>query len=289
MSRWRVTHIAPTGQRHRLVIHAATKHIGHLTGLAGAGRGAGSFLHPADRWCPTHPNGPPMFAAMLRAMKRTPQPAAGSMEREWQTRPASTRHAYEQNRERIAAILAQTQAIKPNDPADTYLRQQGAWQPDMPAALRFHHALEWWEVDARGLALCRGRFPALVATLQNEVFPHGTHRPAELHTVALQRIYLPRTGQRPPCGHAGIHQDHGHHGRQPRRSGAAGTPGVHCRRADARCCGGRHQRTAQRARTAHARCGRWLTWPRWRTFAGRVALGVCMCWPTTWTTSPCAS
>lgn len=24
MSRWRITHIAPTGQRHRLVIHAAT-------------------------------------------------------------------------------------------------------------------------------------------------------------------------------------------------------------------------------------------------------------------------
>lgn len=132
-----------------------------------------------------------MFAAMLRAMKRPPQPAAGSTEREWQTRPASTRHAYEQNRERIAAILAQTQAIKPNDPADTYLRQQGAWQPAMPAALRFHPALEWWEVDARGLALCRGRFPALVATLQNEVFPHGMHRPAALHTVALQRIYLP--------------------------------------------------------------------------------------------------
>lgn len=110
---------------------------------------------------------------------------------EWQHLPASTRHAYEQNRARIDAILAQTQPIKEGDPADTYLRQQGVWQPTTQGALRFHPALEWWEVDTRGLALCRGRFPALVATLQNEVFPQGLHRPAELHTVALQRIYLP--------------------------------------------------------------------------------------------------
>lgn len=128
---------------------------------------------------------------MLSTFKHPPPAAAGSTEREWQNRPASTRHAYEQNRERIATILAQTQPIKPLDPADTYLRQQGAWQPTTPEALRYHPSLEWWEMDARGTPLCRGRFPALVAALQNEVFPHGMHRPCELHTVALQRIYLP--------------------------------------------------------------------------------------------------
>lgn len=130
---------------------------------------------------------------MLSATQRQQQAGAGSL-REWQNRPASKRHAYEQNRARMATILANTQAVKPNDPADRYLRQQGAWQPSIPDVLRFHPSLEWWEVDARGLALCRGRFPALVAMLQSESFPLGVHRPSELHTVALHRIYLPPQG-----------------------------------------------------------------------------------------------
>lgn len=127
----------------------------------------------------------------LSATKKPAPPFAGSTLREWQDKRASTQHAYDQNHERMKAIEAQTQKVEPNDPADTYLRQQGAWQPTTPAVLRFHPALEWWDVDARGLALCRGRFPALVAKLQNEVFPQGLRRPSELHTVALQRIYLP--------------------------------------------------------------------------------------------------
>lgn len=130
------------------------------------------------------------MSSMLSANKHPTQSAAVSLP-EWQHRPATTRHAYEQNRARIDAILAQTQAIKEGDPADTYLRQQGVRQPTTPGALCFHPALEWWEVDTHGRPLCRGRFPALVALLQTEVFPQGMARPSKLHTVALQRIYLP--------------------------------------------------------------------------------------------------
>ena len=126
----------------------------------------------------------------LSAALRKPKAPTSTM-REWQHLPASTRHAYEQNRERMAAIWVNTQAIKPGDAADRYLRTQGAWHPTMPDVLRFHPSLEWWEVDARGIPLCRGRFPALVAALQSEVFTLGLRQPPELHTVALVRIYLP--------------------------------------------------------------------------------------------------
>lgn len=130
------------------------------------------------------------MSSMLSANKHPTQSAAVSLP-EWQHRPATTRHAYEQNRERMATIVAQTQAIQPNDPAGVYLRQQGARQPNTPDALRFHPALGYWEMDACGKPLYRGRCPALVALLQTEVFPQGMACPSELHTVALQRIYLP--------------------------------------------------------------------------------------------------
>lgn len=103
---------------------------------------------------------------------------------------SAARHAYEQNRARVADIWAQAQPVKSGDPADLYLRRQRLHLRQVPDALRLHPSLELWEVTAKGHALCRGRFPALVAALEKEVFPRGPRHPSEMHTVALQRIYL---------------------------------------------------------------------------------------------------
>lgn len=106
-------------------------------------------------------------------------------------------HAYEQNRQRIAQLWSEAQAITSGDAASRYLVRQGvhgAW----PDTLRLHPALEYWHTDSQGRAACIGTFPALLAALEIDVHPHGLHQPAVRHTVALQRFYLTARGTPAP-------------------------------------------------------------------------------------------
>ena len=114
---------------------------------------------------------------------------------------AGARHAYELNHQRIAGLWAQAQPVVAGDAADLYLRGNGAvplvpgaW----PASLRLHPALDYWQVARNGIAVREGQFPALLVLLQIDVFPHGVHRPAVQHAVALQRIYLTADGALAP-------------------------------------------------------------------------------------------
>ena len=102
-------------------------------------------------------------------------------------------HAYEQNRQRIAQLWSEAQAIASDDAASRYLVRQGvhgAW----PDTLRLHPALDYWHTDSQGRAACIGTFPALLAALEIDVHPLGLHQPAERHKVALQRFYLTAQG-----------------------------------------------------------------------------------------------
>lgn len=104
------------------------------------------------------------------------------------------RHAYETNRQRIAALWAQAGPIAAGDAADRFLKASGAaplgaaqaW----PETLRMHPALEYWQVGADGRAVCQGSFPALLASLGIDTFPRGLRAPSEFHAVALERFYL---------------------------------------------------------------------------------------------------
>lgn len=110
------------------------------------------------------------------------------------------RHAYEVNRERIAALWAQARPIAPGDAADRFLRTSGAaplgqaW----PETLRMHPALDYWASGPNGTATCQGRFPALLAPLHIDTYPLGLRAPAVVHAVALQRIYLAPDGTLAP-------------------------------------------------------------------------------------------
>ena len=115
--------------------------------------------------------------------------------------PARTdpRHAYEANRARIAAVWAQAQPIAPGDAADKYLRcndvrPSGGDGEAWPDALRLHPALEYWHQPPGGPAVCKGRFPALLAALELDVYPHAWAAQSMPHTVALQRTYLAPDG-----------------------------------------------------------------------------------------------
>lgn len=114
-------------------------------------------------------------------------------------------HAYELNRQRIAQLWSEAQAIAPGDAGDRYLTRHsarphsfgsvhGAW----PDTLRLHPALEYWHTDSQGRGVCIGTFPALLAALEIDVHPHGLHKPAERHKVALQRFYLTAQGTPAP-------------------------------------------------------------------------------------------
>lgn len=106
-------------------------------------------------------------------------------------------HAYEQNRQRIAQLWSEAQAITSGDAADRYLQRQGI-TGQVPDTLRLHPALEYWHNDHSGRAACLGTFPALLAALQIDVHPHGLFQPAVRHTVALQRFYLTARGTPAP-------------------------------------------------------------------------------------------
>jgi len=110
-------------------------------------------------------------------------------------------HAYEQNRQRIAQLWSEAQAIASGDAASRYLVRQGLQghdAADWPDALRLHPALEYWHTDSQGRATCIGTFPALLAALEIDVHPLGLYQPAVRHTVALQRFYLTARGTPAP-------------------------------------------------------------------------------------------
>lgn len=115
------------------------------------------------------------------------------------TAPARTnlQHAYELNRQRIAQLWSEAQAIASGDAADRYLQRQGV-HDERSDTLRLHPALEYWHTDSQGRAACIGTFPALLAALEIDVHPHGLFQPAVRHTVALQRFYLTARGTPAP-------------------------------------------------------------------------------------------
>ena len=115
------------------------------------------------------------------------------------TAPARTnlQHAYELNRQRIAQLWSEAQAITSGDAADRYLQRQDVHE-ERPDTLRLHPALEYWHTDSQGRAACIGKFPALLAALEINVHPHGLFKPSVRHTVALQRFYLTPRGTPAP-------------------------------------------------------------------------------------------
>lgn len=108
---------------------------------------------------------------------------------------AERRHAYEQNRERIAQLWAESQPIRTGDAAHRFLQCQGLNARAVPDTLRLHPALDYWHFDGAGKPLACGAHPALLAALQVEFAPfHMT----QLHTVALLRVYLDAQGNPAP-------------------------------------------------------------------------------------------
>lgn len=108
---------------------------------------------------------------------------------------AERRHAYEQNRERIAQLWAESQPIRTGDAAHRFLQCQGLNARAVPDTLRLHSALDYWHFDGAGKPLACGAHPALLAALQVEFAPfHMT----QLHTVALLRVYLDAQGNPAP-------------------------------------------------------------------------------------------
>jgi phage/plasmid primase-like uncharacterized protein len=88
-------------------------------------------------------------------------------------------------RRKNAALWAQCTPISPRDAADLYLMNRGlGLEVQSPDALRFHPALDYWEMGGRKL----GTFPAMVAMVKN----------AAGEPVALHRTYLTPDGMKAP-------------------------------------------------------------------------------------------
>lgn len=123
---------------------------------------------------------------------------------------ASAQHAYEMNCARIASLWAEAQPVTAEDAAGRFLHRSGvmlnatgsapgnvlgsAW----PAALRMHQELEYWHVQRDKKAIWQGRFPALLALYEIDVYPRGVGATPVSHAVALQRIYLTHDGDLAP-------------------------------------------------------------------------------------------
>ena len=110
---------------------------------------------------------------------------------------SNLRHAYEQNRQRIAQLWSEAQPIAAGDAAHQYLARQGVHCAPS-ATLRLHPALDYWHTDNQGRAACIGSFPALLAALVIDVHPQGLFQPTMRRTVALQRFYLTARGTPAP-------------------------------------------------------------------------------------------
>lgn len=94
-------------------------------------------------------------------------------------RQAQQRQQWAENAKRIASMQAQAVALVPGDAVTLYLKRRGfggVWP--LPACLRFHRALAYWD-GAKKL----GEFPAMLAPLV-----------VDGHIVALHRTYLTRDG-----------------------------------------------------------------------------------------------
>ena len=97
-------------------------------------------------------------------------------------RQAQQRQQWADNGKRIARIWAECVPLVPGDPVTQYLKRRGlagVWP--LPAVLRYHRALPYWEGADKV-----GEFPAMVAPI---VAPDG-------RTVALHRTYLARDGRK---------------------------------------------------------------------------------------------
>ncbi|MCG3189301.1 MAG: hypothetical protein LKCHEGNO_01621 [Burkholderiaceae bacterium] len=118
-------------------------------------------------------------AATTRAQRAelARQVAAASVERERQQRDQ-----WAENAKRIARLWAECVPLVPGDPVTLYLKRRGlagVWP--LPACLRLHRALPYWDGNDRV-----GTFPSMVAPL---VAPDG-------RIVALHRTYLTTDGRK---------------------------------------------------------------------------------------------
>jgi putative DNA primase/helicase len=100
------------------------------------------------------------------------------------------------NQQRIDSMWSQSRPVTPGDPVHKYLRNRGLEMSRIPAVLRLHPALDYWQFDDDGRATSLGRFPAMVAAVQADHWPWGLQGPNELRTVALHRTYLTHDGRK---------------------------------------------------------------------------------------------
>ncbi len=117
----------------------------------------------------------PMTGEQRAELARQIAAAAAERERE-------QRHQWADNAKRIARLWAQCVPLVPGDPVTLYLKRRGfggVWP--LPACLRLHRALPFWDGDEK-----LGDFPAMVAPL---VAPSG-------QIVALHRTYLTADGRK---------------------------------------------------------------------------------------------
>ncbi|MBS1992321.1 MAG: toprim domain-containing protein [Cyanobacteria bacterium SZAS LIN-3] len=77
-------------------------------------------------------------------------------------------------------------AITRGDIADKYLRARGIELDRFPETLRFHPSLKYWEKDDNDKPICLGRFPAMLAKINN---PDGA-------LTAVHRTYLSKDGKK---------------------------------------------------------------------------------------------
>jgi putative DNA primase/helicase len=120
------------------------------------------------------------IATMTRGQraKLARQLAAATAERE-----AQQRQQWAENARRIAQVWAQCVPLGPGDLVTLYLKRRGfgaVWP--LPACLRYHRALPYWNDGAEKL----GAYPAMVAPI---IAPDG-------RTVALHRTYLTTDGRK---------------------------------------------------------------------------------------------
>ncbi|MFZ5522397.1 MAG: DUF7146 domain-containing protein [Pseudomonadota bacterium] len=97
-------------------------------------------------------------------------------------REQAQRRQWAEHAQRIARMLGQCVALVPGDPVTLYLKRRGfAGLWPLPACLRLHPRLSYWDGDKR-----IGTFPAMVAPL---TAPDG-------RIVALHRTYLTADGRK---------------------------------------------------------------------------------------------
>ncbi len=106
---------------------------------------------------------------------------AGQVTRAAARREQQRRQEWSKNAEGIARILAGCAPLTRDDLATRYLRRRGIEAWPLPAVLRFHAALAYWDGSKK-----IGTFPAMVAPL---VAPDG-------RTVALHRTFLTAEGRK---------------------------------------------------------------------------------------------